>query len=352
MPASRPDTSAAVAVVGTSVPSTTMHARGGLSRPPLPVTRRLGTATAIATVDIDERMDAAAAHEAAAPTQETVWAKVTRTLLVAGAGLAAWFLLPGAAAVRPAIALPTPLQGDIVLTADQREREQAALAALADAEPSKALGLLAACVDSGTASHRVWASYLSVLRQLDRDAHLLDAARAYATANPDRLEAAHFLAEGLLRQRIATHVERDGYFGSRVAPVFLDELEEAQRRVARALVLLAQRSTDWPHKDRVSWQDCLHFDAARLHDKRWWCADAPFRHRQRDDALAELDRIGDPRAENVVRLRLEIYRRLGSQWPTFSWSQESIGGHDHSKRTLEREITRLEDDLRSGPESP
>lgn len=321
--------------------------RHSLTRPPLPVTRRLDT-RAIVAVDVDERMDEAAAIEAAAPTQESIWRKAIRALIVALTSAAAWSLLPQAPAARPPIALPAAAQrDDVVLSAEQRAREQAAVATFRDTGPNAAIDLLRRCIDPGPASHVAWGTCLTVLQRLERDDELLARARDYAALHPDRLEAAHFLADALVRQPLHSHRVREGFIGSRVSDEFHADLAAAQDRVEQALALLEQHADDWPHRTCRDWKDCLHVDAARLSEKQWWCADAPFRHPARDRALAELDALSAPDAENALRLRLAIYRRLADSWPGYVryTDRESIGSHTHTHDSLLAEIASLEQRL-------
>lgn len=351
-PDDRPPPAGGLTVDDRAPPAVMPAGRHGLTRPPLPVTRRLDT-RAIIAVDVDERMDEAAAIEAAAPAREGIWRKAVRVVLVALTGIAAWSLLPKAPAARPPIGLPAAAQADDVpLSKERRAHEAAAIAAFRDTGPHAAVEPLQACIDSGTASHSLWATFFTVLQRLEHDDELLARARQYAARHPDRLEGAHFLADALVRQPLAAHRVRDGFVGSKVSDEFQADLAAAQDRVEQALALVKQHARDWPHRTCTAWEDCLRVDAARLYEKRWLCRDAAFRDPFRDLALAELDALPTRDAADAVRLRLDIYRRLAASWPgVFAYTdKEPIGSHAHTHESLMVQIATLEERLADAPD--
>jgi hypothetical protein len=298
-------------------------------------------------------MDQAAAIEAASATNESGWTKAFRALVVAVAGVTAWTLLPRTPAVRPPIELPPALQhDDVTLTPQQREQEQKALAVFRDTGPNAAVGLLQACIDSGAASHSLWATYLTLLHRLGRDDDLLTQARAYVSRHPDRLEAAHFLADGLVQQPLSYHRVRQGFVGSKISDEHREDLAAAHARVDQSLALLDQNSLGWSHKSCNAWRDCLHLDAARLYERRWVCRDAAFDDSYRDHALEHLDAMTVRDAANAARLRLTIYERLADSWPgLLSYtSEESIGSHSHTRASLLKSIEALKSQLSSSPQ--
>lgn len=320
----------------------------GLSRPALPPTRHLEPRDLIA-VDIDERMDEAAAIEAAAPAGESRWLRIVRAVFVALAGLAVWGLLPPERHTLPPIALPLPLQpDDVVLPPARREAERRAVADYEKVGPHAALDDLRSLVASGESSHAAWILLLTVLQRLDLDAELLDLAEAYGGRHPDRLEAAHFIAEGLLRQPISAHMERDGFLGDRVSPRFRDRLDAARNRLDQALALLDGHAADWPDAGRRSWRDALLLDAAAITDMTWRCENAPFASDRVDEAVGMLGRLDARDAANAKRLRIDIYRRLREKWPWFT-AKRRIGGVDYSATGLDVEIDRLRAELDGAP---
>jgi hypothetical protein len=338
-------------IVGSTLPSPAHPGGRSIGRSSVPVTRRLEPREIIA-VDVDEHMDQAAAIEAASATSESGWTKAFRALVVAVAGVTAWTLLPRTPAVRPPIELPPALQrDDIALTPQQREQEKMALAAFRDTGPNAAIGLLQACIDSGTASHSLWATYLTVLHRLGRDDELLTRARAYVSCHPDRLEGAHFLAEGLVKQALSDHRVRKGFVGSKISDEHREDLAAAQARVDQSLTLLDQNSLGWSYKSCTAWRDCLHLDAARLYERRWMCRDAAFKDSYRDHALEHLDALTVKDAANATHLRLTIYERLADSWPgVFSYtSEEAIGSHSHTHASLLKSISTLKDQLSGSP---
>lgn len=330
-------------IVGGSAPPLA-HASGrGLTRATLPVTRRLEPRELI-DVDIDEQMDEAAAIEAASAPRESAWAKTGRVTIVGLTGIVAWCLLPATRVARPPIELPAAVQkDDVSLTPQQRKQEEAALRAFKETGPNAAVGMLQACVESGTPSHSLWATYLAVLDRLDRNPELLHNALAYSERYPDRLEGAHFVAEGLVTQPLHSLRVRDGFLGSKVADQHVDQLVTAQERVRQALALIDQSESNWPRKICEEWRDCLRFDAARLWERRWHCRDAKFDDDFRDNALAELDALASQDAVNALGLRLAIYERLYESWPGWftNGGKKTIGRQEYTRESLKTELVNL-----------
>jgi hypothetical protein len=322
-------------------PVAVSHADRGLSRPPLPTTRSLDQREVI-TVDIDERMDEAAAIEAAAPAGEPLWLKLFRTAFVGVAVYVAWLLLPPEAIPSPPIELPDPVQGERGgLSSAQLEAENKAIAAFTSDGPNAAVGLLQACIASEKPSHRVWRTYLVTLERLDRNDDLLAQSRIYATEHADRLEAAHFLGVAMNRQDIEQHRDLTTWQDV-VADSFKQDLASTQTRLQQALELLGDHEDDWPDKARRAWHDTLFLDAALIFHKQWQCEETPFEHEFRDSALKSLGQVHDTTALNVIELKRDIYQRILSQWPTFRWRKTRIGRNEYSKSDVEKILRELE----------
>lgn len=312
--------------------------------PHLPPSRRLDPAGVIA-VDIDERMDPAAAAEVAEPARSDPFRQAVRLGLVAATAAGVWFLLPPDQSVAPPIELPPALQADdIPLDPRRQEAERRAIERLHAVGPHEALADLTACVEPGPASHRLWRYLLDTLTTLGRHDLLLARARDYAARFPDRLEAAHFLAVALRTQSVASWVERDGLFGQRIRPAALQSLADAEAALARAQRLLEKHDRDWPAKQRGQWADVLRLDRAAILRQQWRCAGETFPDPLRDELLAELDAVGRQDAADVLQLRSEVYERLLRTWPR-RWFAEvpevRIGSQTSTKRALEQRIESL-----------
>jgi hypothetical protein len=336
---------------GLSVPDRgSLAARGvdELAVPRLPPSRQLDAAGVIA-VDIDERMDPAAAAEVADPARSDPFRQAVRLGLVAATAVGVWFLLPPDQSATPPIELPPALQADdIPLTTRQQEAERRAIELLHTVGPSEAVDDLAACVEPGPASHRLWRYLLDTLALLGRHDELLTRARDYADRFPDRLEAAHFLAVALRLQSVSSCLERDGWFGERIRPDVRRSLDDAQAGLGRALKLLKAHGRDWPAGERGQWADVLRLDRAGILYQRWQCAGAAFADPLRDELLAELDGVSRQDAADVLQLRSDVYERLLRTWPR-RWAsdvrEERIGTQTYTKPALQQRIDAIRQTL-------
>jgi hypothetical protein len=321
---------------------------GELAVPRLPPSRQLDAAGML-TVDIDERMDPAAAAEVADPAQSDPVRQVVRLGLVAATAVAVWLLLPPDQSATPPIELPPALQADdIPLTPLQQEAERRAIELLHEVGPSEAIDDLVACVEPGPSSHRLWRYLLDTLALLGRHDELLARARDYADRYPDRLEAAHFLAVALRMQSVASCLERDGWFGERMRPDVRRSLDDAQAALGRGLKLLNAHERDWPAVGRRQWADALRLDRAGMLWQRWQCAAAAFADPLRDDLLAELDSVSRQDAADVLQLRSDVYERLLRTWPR-RWASDvrevRIGSQTYTKPALQQRIDTIRQTL-------
>jgi hypothetical protein len=328
--------------------SLAVAAAGGLTVPRLPPSRQLDAAGVIA-VDMDERMDPAAAAEMADPARSDPFRQAVRLGLVAATAVGVWFLLPPDQSAAPPIELPPALQADdIPLTPRQQEVERRAIELLHTTGPSEAVDDLAACLEPGPASHRLWRYLLDTLALLGRHDELLANARDYFDRFPDRLEAAHFLAVALRMQSVASWLERDGLFGTRIRPDVRRSLDDAQAALGRALKLVKAHGRDWPAAERGQWADVLRLDRAGLLWQRWQCAGATFADSLRDELLAELDAVSRQDAADVLQLRCDVYERLLRTWPR-RWAsdvrEERIGGQTYTKPVLQQRIDTIRQTL-------
>lgn len=310
----------------------------------LPPSRQLDTAGLIA-VDIDERMDPAAAAEVAEPARSDPFRQAVRLGLVAATAVGVWFLLPPDQSASPPITLPPALQADdIPLDPRRQEAEQRAIERLQTVGPQDALADLTACVEPGPASHRLWRYLLDALALLGRHDLLLSRARDYAVRFPDRLEAPHFLAVALRMQNVSAWMERDGWFGQRIRPDFVRALDDTQAALGRALRLLATHDSDWPARERGQWADVLHLDRAAILQQQWRCAGETFPDPLRDELLAELDAVAPQDASDVLQLRSEVYEQLLRTWPR-RWAADvreaRIGGRTYTRQALEQRVDAL-----------
>lgn len=316
----------------------------GLSRPSLPKTRKLAEPRDIIAVDLEERMDEAAAVEAADPRTDNLWLKAVRSGIVGVTAALAWWLLPHESPPRPPIKLPESLQAEIDSTSPaQAAAENQAIKVFTEDGPEDSLDDLRACLTPGPASHRAWRTFLTALAQRGHDDELLTQARAYADKFPDRLEAAHFMTEAMLRQDIDAH--RKGFFNT-VTADFKAELQSTQKQLSHAIALLGDHENDWPYKARIAWQDALLVDSALLSQKQWRCEETPFEHEHRDNALAALERIASKDARNVLQLKRDIYAGIRATWPRLTW-QTRINGETCSKGDVGKFIEALDDKLKA-----
>ncbi len=314
----------------------------GLSRPPIPKTIKLSDPHEIIAVDLSEGMDEAAAVEAADPRSDNLWLKAIRSLIVGCTLATAWWLLPHESPPRPPTPLPEALQSEISVSPEQAAVEATATAIFTKDGPEAAIAALEKCVTPGPATHRAWRTFLTALEQRDHDDELLTQARAYAEKYPDRLEAAHFVAEALLRQDMDDH--REGFLRRHVSSEFKDELESAQQQLSQALDLLYDHKSDWSSATRSEWHDALLFDSARLCRKRWRCEGSPFEHDLRDQAIAEIERMHQKDAP-ALELKRDIYVRIMERWPVFFHPTTMINGKQYSKQRLRDFIAVLNDKL-------
>jgi hypothetical protein len=256
--------------------------------------------------------------------------------------------LPHEAPPKPPIELPDALQP--VAMAEQpadREAEARAIDALAKDGPNAALPLMRKSIASNQATHRVWRTYLNVLETLSLNEELLEKARVYATRHPDRLEAAHFLARGLLRQDINKY--RTGWSGY-ISQAFKADLAAAQKRLEQACDLLDKHKGDWSHKSRTAWRSLLLLDRASLYEQQWKCEGAPVAHEFRDAAIEALEKLQAKNARNAIELRLRIYKEIERQMWSWSSSKVVINGKAYSKQLLADRIKELEENLRQNHE--
>lgn len=310
----------------------------------LPPSRQLDAA-GVLTVDVDERMDPAAAGEAVDPTQPNAVRQAIRLSFVAAAAMGVWFLLPPGQSISPRIALPPALQlDDIPISPQQQEAERKAVELLQKVGPSKAVDDLTAAVDPGPASHRLWRYLLDTLALLDRHDDLLARAKDYAALHPDRLEAAHFHAVALQTMSVASCTERVGMFGKRTRPEVKQSLDSALAALELGRKLLKAHERDWPAAERGQWADVLRLDRAGILWQRWQCAGAAFGDPDRDDLLAELDGVSHQDAANVLQLRSRVYEQLLRTWPR-SWGSDvrevQIGSHIYTKPVLQQRVDTL-----------
>lgn len=313
----------------------------GLSRPPIPKTIKLSGPREIIAVDLEEGMDEAAAVEAADPRSDNLSLKAIRSLIVGCTLATAWWLLPNESPPRPPIKLPEALQSEISVSPEQAAVEATATAIFTKDGPEAAIAVLEKCVTPGPATHRAWRTFLTALEQRDHDDELLTRARAYAEKYPDRLEAAHFMAESLLRQDMEDH--RKGILRS-VSSEFKEDLESAQQQLSQALDLLEDHKSDWSDSARRAWHDALLLDSARLYQKQWRCEGSPFEHDLRDQAIAALERMHQKGARNAMELKRDIYDEILRRW--WYQTETTINGTKYSKIGLIGMIAIIDGDLK------
>lgn len=315
---------------------------GGLSRPPIRKTIKLSDPREIIAVDLEEGMDEAAAVEAADPRSDNLSLKAIRSLIVCSTLAVAWWLLPHESPPRPPIELPEALQSELSVSREQAEGEAKATAIFTKDGPEAAIPALEKCVTPGPATHRAWRTLLTALVQRDHNDELLTQARAYAEKYPDRLEAAYFVAEALLRQDIDDH--REGILRS-VSRDFQNDLESAQQHLSQALDLLEDHKSDWSSTARSAWHDALLFVSAKLYRKRWICEGSPFEHDLRDQAIAAIERMHQKDARNAMELKRDIYVAIKRQWPWYR-KETTMNGTDYTSDGLIGAIANIDRDLK------
>jgi len=323
---------------------------GSLTRPSLPQSTALSPAGILA-VDLEEQMDPLAVAESMADGRQSV-ATVIGQLIVIGLAVATiWWLLPTGIAARPPLELLEPLQAEAgLIPPTQRDAENAAIALLKQAVPTRALDAFLQCVDSTDAtSVNLWRYYLQTLVDLDERAELRHRAMQFARRHPDRLEAPHFQSEALRRDDVNAHREKGGAWnsvlnsvgGSRISSDYLAEIDRCQNTISDALNLLQQHDGDWSSAGRTAWADLLHLDRGRLHHHAWKCGGLAFGDPHRELALEALRQMSAATSADSLALRLDIYRTCRDKWPTtlgFDAKKQVVNGFDWSKDDLQRAI--------------
>ena len=289
---------------------------GSLARPELPRSAALSAAR-LREVDLEERMDPLAVAEATADLPRSPVELLGRAALFFLAAAAVFWLLPRAVPPAPPLELPDVLQRETAtLPPAQAAAERAAIALVDRGLPTQSLVKFRECVDGEwPASVGLWRSYLQTLVDLNERDELRLRARQFRGRHPDRLEGAHFQAEAIRRDDVTKHRERRLPWGSRPSPAYLAEIDAALGDIDDALVTLDRQRDDWSAAERSSWADQLWLDRARLHHHAWKCAGFPFTDPHREQALAALRKLSDPRTSDGLELKTEIYRRGLDGWP-------------------------------------
>ena len=323
---------------------------GSLARPSLPQSSTLSP-DGIQAVDLEEQMDPLAVSESMADGRQSVATVIGQLIVIGIAATAIWWLLPKGITARPPLELPKPLQVEAgPIPPAQRDAENAAIALLKQAVPTRALAAFRQCIDSTDAtSVSLWRYYLQTLVDLDERAELRQRSSQFAMRHPDRLEGPHFRCEALRRDDINAHRERGGAWntvlssvgGPRIAPSYLAEIDRCQNTISDALNLLQQHDGDWSASDRTAWADLLHLDRARLHHHAWKCGGLAFADPHREQALEAIRQMSSASGADSLTLRLDIYRRCHDNWPTtlgFDAKKQLVNGFDWSKEDLQRAI--------------
>jgi len=315
---------------------------GSLARPGLPRSTPLSSER-VRAVDLDERMDPLAVSESVADGAGTLADTAWKLTVIGLAAAVIWWLLPRGTAARPPLELPAPLQAEPApIPAPQRAAEEAAIALLKQAAPTRALAAFRQCVDAdGAASVNVWRYYLQTLVDLDERAELRQRARQFLGRHPDRLEGPHFQCEAICRDDPERHRERTLPWGSRVDPPYVQELDRCQGTIDDALNLLQQHDGDWPAAARTAWTDLLQLDRARLHHHAWRCGRLAFDDPHREQALAALRTLSSPATADALALRRDIYRACRDAWPKtlgFEAKKQVVNGMEWTKDDLVRAL--------------
>jgi len=320
------------------------------ARPCLPKSTTLST-NRLRAVDLEEQMDPLAVAESATDGTRSFATVVGQLVVIGIAAAAIWWLLPRGIAARPPLELPEPLQVETApILPAQRDAENAAIALLKQAVPTRALSAFRQCVDSTDAtSVNLWRYYLQTLVDLDERAELRQRAAQFAMRHPDRLEGPHFQCESLRRDDINAHREQGGAWnavlssvgGPRIAPAYLAEIDRYQNTISDALNLLQQHDGDWSASGRTAWADLLHLDRARLHHHAWKCGGFAFADPHREQALEAIRQMSSATDADSISLRLQIYRTCRDHWPNrlgFDAKKQVVNSFDWSKDDLQRAI--------------
>lgn len=323
---------------------------GSLARPSLPRSTPLSS-DRIQAVDIEEQMDALAVAESAADGSRSIAMLIGQLLVIGVAAAAIWWLLPKGIVARPPLELPEPLQAEAApIPPAQRDAEQAAIALLKQAVPTRALAAFRQCVDStDSTSVTLWRYYLQTLVDLDERAELRQRARQFAMRHPDRLEGPHFQCEAVRRDDIDAHRDRGGVWSAvlhsvgrpRIDPDYLADIDRCQNAINDALNLLQQHDGDWSASGRTAWADLLHLDRARLHHHAWKCGGFAFADPHREQALEAIRQMSSADGADSLGLRLDIYRVCRDKWPRklgFEAGKQVVNGLDWSKDDLQKAI--------------
>lgn len=311
---------------------------GSLARPELPKSTQLSSERARA-VDLDEQMDPLAVAESTADDAGTLADTAWKLAVIGIAAATIWWLLPRGPAARPPLELPAPLQAEpATIAAPQRAAEEAAIALLEQAAPTRALAAFRRCIDAeGDASVNAWRYYLQTLVDLDERDELRLRARQFLGRHPDRLEAPHFQCEALCRDDPERHREHTLPWGSRLDPSYLGEVDRCQGMIDDALNLLQRHDGDWPGAARTAWTDLMLLDRARLHHLAWRCGGFVFDDPHRERALEAIRQLSSPATADALSLRLSIYRTCREKWPKTIVSKEKkqvVNGMERSRDNL------------------
>jgi len=300
------------------VPTSTLSptGAGSLARPHLPQTTTL-SADGMRAIDLEEQMDPLAVAESTADASQSLAVLVWQFVVIGIAAAAIWWLLPRGVTPRPPLELPAALQGESgSVTPAQQAAEDEAIALLKRAVPTQALAAFRRCIDSGEpASVNAWRYYLQTLVDLDERAELRQRAAQFLAQHPDRLEAAHFLAEALRRDNVEAHRQRDGVWGSRIDPAYVAEIDRCQNTISDALNLLQQHDGEWSAAKRTAWTDLLHLDRAHLHHQAWKCGGLTFADPHREQALEAIRQLSTATSADALALRIAIYHTCVDAWP-------------------------------------
>jgi len=326
-----------------------------LARPLLPRSTALSTSR-LRGVDLDEQMDPLAVTESTADVTQSYAATLSQLVVIGIASAAIWWLLPRGVTARPPLELPEPLQAETAplspapLSSAKLTAENTAIGLLKQALPTQALAAFQQLVDSPDgASVNLWRYYLQTLVDLDERAELRQRAKEFLSRHPDRLEAAHFLAEAIRRDTPERNRSRGegwkevwGWVGARqVSPETLAEIDRCQGTIDDALGLLQQHDGDWSMAGRIAWADLLHLDRARLHASAWQHGGQAFADPRRELALDALRQMSSTTTADALTLRLAIFRECRDSWPSrlpFGSKKQLVNGFDWTQDDLQRAI--------------
>lgn len=333
-----------------AIPATPATPATSLARPSLPRSTAL-SASRLRGVDLDEQMDPLAVLESTADVTQSYAATLSQLVVIGIASAAIWWLLPRGVTARPPLELPEPLQAETApLSPARRTAENTAIGLLKQALPTQALAAFRQLVESPDgASVNLWRYYLQTLVDLDERAELRQRAKEFLSRHPDRLEAAHFLAEAIRRddpQRNRSRVEGwkevwSSMGAPQVSPETLAEIDRCQGTIDDALGLLQQHDGDWSMAGRIAWADLLHLDRARLHASAWQHGGQAFADPRRELALDALRQMSSTTTADALSLRLDIFRACRDSWPArlpFGSKKQLVNGFDWTKEDLQRAI--------------